>query len=80
MTTIRRTSADQLVAPDDIVAHLRAAGHSVGRTRAAVVAAVRDQPAAFTADELAAAVPDFPGAGPSARSRTGSAHVASERG
>jgi len=56
MTTVRH--ADQLVAPDEIVATLRAAGHSVGRTRAAVVDAVRRQPTAFTADELAAAVPE----------------------
>ena len=57
MTTVRHAHADQLVAPDEIVAHLRAAGHSVGRTRTAVVDAVRRQQAAFTADELAAAVP-----------------------
>lgn len=58
MTTIRSTHADQLVAPDEIVASLRAAGHSVGRTRTTVVDAVRAQRTAFTADELAAAVPD----------------------
>jgi Fur family ferric uptake transcriptional regulator len=58
MTTIRSTHADHLVAPDDIVAHLREAGHTVGRTRTSVVDAVRAQRAAFTADELAAAVPD----------------------
>ena len=58
MTTVRHPHADQLVAPEEIVAHLREAGHSVGRTRTAVVAAVRRQEAAFTADELAAAVPD----------------------
>ena len=58
MTTIRSTHAEHLVAPDDIVAHLREAGHTVGRTRTAVVDAVRAQRAAFTADELAAAVPD----------------------
>ena len=57
MTTVRHTHADQLVAPDEIVDRLREAGHSVGRTRTAVVAAVRAQPTAFTADELAAAVP-----------------------
>ena len=56
MTTVRH--ADQLVAPEDILATLRAAGHSLGRTRTAVVDAVRRQPSAFTADELAAAVPD----------------------
>jgi len=58
MTTVRHSHADRLVAPDDIVAHLRAAGHTVGRTRTAVIAAVRAQPSAFTADELAGAVPD----------------------
>jgi len=58
MTTVRHMHADQLVAPDEIVDRLRDAGHSVGRTRSAVIAAVRAQPAAFTADELAAAVPD----------------------
>jgi Fur family transcriptional regulator, ferric uptake regulator len=57
VTTVRHTHADHLVAPDEIVAHLREAGHSVGRTRTAVVDAVRARPAAFTADELAAAVP-----------------------
>jgi Fur family ferric uptake transcriptional regulator len=58
MTTVRHPHSDELVAPDDIVATLRGAGHTVGRTRTAVVTAVRDQHAAFTADELAAAVPD----------------------
>jgi Fur family ferric uptake transcriptional regulator len=58
MTTVRHPHADQLVAPDDVVAHLRAAGHTVGRTRTAVIAAVRAQAGAFTADELASAVPD----------------------
>ena len=37
MTTIRGAHADHLVPADEIVAHLRAAGHSVGKTRAAVV-------------------------------------------
>jgi Fur family ferric uptake transcriptional regulator len=58
MTTVRHAHADRLVAPDDIVAHLRTTGHTVGRTRTAVIAAVRAQPSAFTADELAGAVPD----------------------
>jgi Fur family ferric uptake transcriptional regulator len=58
MTTVRNTHTDQLLAADEIVAHLRAAGHSVGRTRTAVVEAVRAQRSAFTADELAAAVPE----------------------
>ena len=58
MTTVRHVHGDQLVSPDEIVAHLRGEGHTVGRTRTAVVDAVRAQTAAFTADELAAAVPD----------------------
>jgi Fur family transcriptional regulator, ferric uptake regulator len=58
VTTVRHAHADQLVALDDIEAHLREAGHSVGRTRSSVVDAVRGMAAAFTADELAAAVPD----------------------
>lgn len=57
MTTVRHARADQLVEPDEIVAALRAAGHSVGRPRRAVVDAVRAQTGAFTAEELAAAVP-----------------------
>jgi Fur family transcriptional regulator, ferric uptake regulator len=57
MTTMRGSHADHLVAPDEIVAHLRQARHSVGRTRLAVVDAVRAQQSAFTADDLAAAVP-----------------------
>ncbi len=57
MTTIRGTHPDHLVAPDEIVDHLRRAGHSVGRTRIAVVEAVRAQESAFTADDLAAMVP-----------------------
>jgi len=58
MTTIRHARPAHLIDPDEIVEGLRAAGHSVGRTRTAVVAAVRDQRGAFTADELALAVPD----------------------
>jgi Fur family ferric uptake transcriptional regulator len=57
MTTVRHTHADHLVPPDEIVDHLRQAGHSVGRTRLAVIDALRAQPTAFTADDLAAAVP-----------------------
>ena len=59
MTRLRHTHADEPVAPAAIEARLRAAGHTVGRTRASVVAAVRAQGGAFTADELAAAVPDI---------------------
>jgi Fur family transcriptional regulator, ferric uptake regulator len=58
VTTVRHAHVERLVPPEEIVAQLREAGHSVGRTRAAVVAAVRAQPAAFTADELAAVVPE----------------------
>ena len=58
MTKVRQVHPGQLVELDEIVARLRAEGHSVGRTRTAVVDAVRHQPGAFTADELAAAVPD----------------------
>lgn len=58
MTTVRHTHSDELVAPGDIEATLRAAGHNVGRTRTSVVDAVRRQGTAFTAEELAAAVPD----------------------
>jgi Fur family transcriptional regulator, ferric uptake regulator len=57
MTTIRGAHADHLVPLDEIVAELRRAGYSVGRTRAAVVEGVRAMTTAFTADELAAAVP-----------------------
>ena len=57
MTTIRGAHADHLVPVDDIVDHLRAAGYGVGKPRAAVVDGVRSMTTAFTADELAAAVP-----------------------
>ena len=56
MTTSHASA--HLVAPDEIVDRLREAGHSVGRTRTAVVDAVRRRQGAFTADELAADVPD----------------------
>ena len=58
MTKVRQTHPGQLVELDDIVRRLRAEGHSVGRTRTAVVDAVRRQRGAFTADELATTVPD----------------------
>ncbi len=58
MTTVRHAHVDRLVEPDEIVGRLREAGHSVGRTRRAVVDAVRQHDTAFTADELAAAVPE----------------------
>ncbi len=55
MTKVRHPGRPAL--GGEIVERLRAAGHSVGRTRSAVVEAVRDRSGAFTADELAAAVP-----------------------
>lgn len=58
MTTVRHQHWDELVAPDDIEVALRGAGHTVGRTRTSVVDAVRRQGAAFTAEQLSAAVPD----------------------
>ena len=57
MTTIRGAHADHLVPVDQIEAQLRAAGHSVGKTRAIVVDGVRAMDSAFTADDLAGAVP-----------------------
>ena len=57
MTKVRQVLPGQLVELDEIVARLRAEGHSVGKPRAAVVDAVRSMATAFTADELAAAVP-----------------------
>jgi Fur family ferric uptake transcriptional regulator len=57
MTTIRGSHADHLVPVDEIETQLRAAGHSVGKPRAAVVDGVRAMGSAFTADELAGAVP-----------------------
>lgn len=58
MTTVRRTHPGHLVDPGEIVDRLRAAGHTVGRTRLAVVDAVRRRRRGFTAEELAAALPD----------------------
>ncbi len=57
MTKVR-AHAQQVTEPDEIVDRLRQSGHSVGRTRRAVVDAVRARHGAFTADELATAVPD----------------------
>ncbi len=56
MTTVRHPGRS--IAGAEIVDQLRSAGHSVGRTRAAVIDAVREQDGAFTADDLAAAVPE----------------------
>ncbi len=58
MTKVRQTHPGRLVELDDIVDQLRQHGHSVGATRRAVVEGVRRQRGAFTADDLAAAVPD----------------------
>ena len=57
MTRVR-AHTQQVTEPDEIIDRLRESGHSVGRTRRAVVDAVRTRDGAFTADELAAAVPD----------------------
>lgn len=56
MTKVRHPGRPAL--GGEIVERLRAAGHSVGRTRTTVLEAVRRHDGAFTADELAAAVPD----------------------
>ena len=58
MTTVRRAHSGRLVEPAEVVEQLRAAGHTVGRTRQAVVDAVRRQGPSFTAEELAASLPD----------------------
>ncbi|MET0145279.1 MAG: transcriptional repressor [Ilumatobacteraceae bacterium] len=58
MTKVRQTHPGRLIELDDIVGQLRENGHSIGRTRRAVVDGVRRQRGAFTADDLAAAVPD----------------------
>jgi Fur family ferric uptake transcriptional regulator len=56
VTKVRRAQPGGAEA-DDIVQRLRDSGHSVGRTRTAVVDAVRCRSGAFTAEELAADVP-----------------------
>jgi Fur family ferric uptake transcriptional regulator len=58
MTTVRRKHADALVDPDAIAARLRQQGHTVGRTRTAVLDAVRAKQRAFTAEELAESLDD----------------------
>jgi Fur family ferric uptake transcriptional regulator len=52
MTTVRRRHAGDLVDPVAIVARLREEGHTVGRTRTAILEAVRAKQRAFTAEEL----------------------------
>jgi Fur family ferric uptake transcriptional regulator len=52
MTTVRRRHAGDLVDPAAIVERLREEGHTVGRTRTAILEAVRAKQRAFTAEEL----------------------------
>ena len=52
MTTVRRRHAGDLVDPAAIVARLREEAHTVGRTRTAILEAVRAKQRAFTAEEL----------------------------
>jgi Fur family ferric uptake transcriptional regulator len=52
MTTVRRRHAGDLVDPAAIVQRLRDGGHTVGRTRTAILEAVRAKQRAFTAEEL----------------------------
>ena len=62
MTTVRRSAASRhagdLVAPEAIVARLRAEGHTVGTTRRQILDAVRAKQRAFTAEELADVLDD----------------------
>jgi len=53
MTTVRRRHAGDLVDPEAITARLREEGHTVGKTRTAILDAVRHKQRAFTAEELA---------------------------
>ena len=53
MTTVRRKHAGDLVDPAAIAARLREEGHTVGKTRTAILDAVRAKQRAFTAEELA---------------------------
>lgn len=53
MTTVRRRQAGDLVDPIAIAARLREQGHTVGKTRTAILDAVRSKQRAFTAEELA---------------------------
>lgn len=54
MTTVRRAKATPPSDRDEIVDRLRGDGHTVGRTRAAILDAVLETTHGFTADELAA--------------------------
>jgi Fur family ferric uptake transcriptional regulator len=58
MTTVRRRHAGDLVDPVAIAARLREEGHTVGKTRAAILEAVRGKQRAFTAEELAESLDD----------------------
>jgi Fur family ferric uptake transcriptional regulator len=58
VTTVRRTYPGVAVDLAEIEARLRAGGNSVGRTRRAVIGAVRRRRKAFTAEELAESLPD----------------------
>ncbi len=53
MTTVRRKHAGDLVDPAAIAARLREEGHTVGKTRASILEAVRVKQRSFTAEELA---------------------------
>ena len=56
MTTVRRKHAGDMVDPTAIALRLREEGHTVGRTRTAILEAVRAKQRAFTAEELAESV------------------------
>ena len=53
LTTVRRKHAGDLVDPAAIALRLREEGHTVGKTRTAILDAVRAKQRAFTAEELA---------------------------
>jgi Fur family ferric uptake transcriptional regulator len=58
MTTVRRKHAGDLVDPAAIALRLREEGHTVGKTRTAILNAVRTKQRAFTAEELAETLDD----------------------
>ena len=58
MTTVRGRHAGDLVDPAAIAFRLREQGHTVGKTRTAILEAVRAKHRAFTAEELAESVGD----------------------
>jgi len=59
MTVVRGRHAGDLVDPVAITARLREQGHTVGKTRAAILEAVRAKQRAFTAEELAESLDDI---------------------